>query len=265
MREITIQEQKELMLKMITYLSEVCRENKLSFYLEGGTLIGQIRHGGFIPWDDDFDIAMFREDYEKLCVILSETKPYKIISHRNSKNYGSFFAKLVDTRTQLISPNYHDSSDLGVFIDIFPIDKVPKNKLKKWFYFNRIWYLRKLSIFTILRDVKKSSPLFLPWLFFRNVNRDWIIEKANMIAGSYNKTNSNQITNILGSFVKYVELPIEYYEKSTNIDFENISLPAPIEYDAYLRYIYGDYMELPPEEDRVGHHEYTAYWRTDLI
>lgn len=263
MKVITDQEHKALLLDMVIYLAEVCKENNLRFFLEGGTLIGQVRHHGFIPWDDDFDIAMFRDEYEQLCQILSNNKPYRIITHENSKGYSNFFAKLVDTRTKITSPDYYDSEDLGVFIDIFPLDKVPISKLQQFFYFNRIWYLRKISIFTILKNVKISNPLFLPWLIFKRLNRIKIIEKANRIAKHYNSSKSTELTNILGSFKKYVLFPADYYSETIYIEFEKISLPAPVGFDSYLQVIYGDYMQLPPLEERIGHHDYNLVWRED--
>lgn len=261
MLTISNDEHKKLMLEMIVYLKDVCQENNLEFFLDGGTLIGLIRHQGYIPWDDDFDICMKREDYDKLCELLSKTTPYRIITHRNTTNYSHFFAKLVDVRTQAINPAISDSDDLGVFIDIFPLDKTPKCKIKKFFYFNSIWYLRKIAIFTYLNQVDKKSVLYVPWLFLRNLNREKIIEITNTIATKYNQTDSEDLTNILESFEKYLTIPSDYFIATTNFDFEGISLPAPIGYDSYLRSIYGDYMQFPPKEQQVGHHDYKLLWR----
>ena len=125
MRDITeLEELHQIELDMLKEIDRICRRENIQYYLAGGTLLGAVRHKGFIPWDDDIDIAMARDEYERfLKVMKKERHPYlKIFAMEFDKEYQYTFAKVVDTRTRLIEEIGKDLPDMGVFIDIFPID-----------------------------------------------------------------------------------------------------------------------------------------------
>ena len=139
MQEIkTVEELQKIELEILKYIDKVCKENNLTYFLAYGTLIGAIRHKGFIPWDDDVDIQMPRDDYNKLCDILKEENGrYKLLDHKEGLGYIYPFAKVIDSNTRLIETGLTETVNMGVYIDIFPIDGTP-NDFKK-----RKKYLKK--------------------------------------------------------------------------------------------------------------------------
>ena len=136
MKEITQTEQKEILLDMLKYVDEICKKNNIKYFLYGGTLIGAIRHKGFIPWDDDLDICVPYKDYRKLITLLKQDNKYNVHNPYDNEDYYYFFTKLTDKRTILIEDNYNRIKDMGVFLDIFPFYHLPDsieeyNKLYK--------------------------------------------------------------------------------------------------------------------------------------
>ena len=154
---ISKEDQKKRLMKMITFLEEICKKYNIQYFLDSGSLLGAIRHQGFIPWDDDLDIILFREDYDKLVTLLQNTYPYKVIDHHYTEGYIMPFAKLVDSTTKLVNNKIIETNELGLFIDLFPIDNIPDNWIKKKLYFNEIWYLRKLAWLPSVKKIENLS------------------------------------------------------------------------------------------------------------
>ncbi len=125
MRKIEIDEMRQRLLSMAEYLQNICKENGLKMFLSGGTLLGAVRHKGFIPWDDDIDVHMPRPDYDRLIKIFKRKEnigKYKLLSHELNDKYVYTFAKLVDDDTLLIEDDIYSGVDMGLYLDIFPID-----------------------------------------------------------------------------------------------------------------------------------------------
>ena len=145
----TLQHMKEVELKILIAVDEVCKKLNIDYALDGGTLLGAARHSGFIPWDDDIDLLMPREDYERFIATAQEYLPkeYKIRTFLNTPEYPYLFIKVDDTRTLLVEENLrHLNSGVGIFIDIFPIDGFPETKFKqKLYYLKCRFYLNILS------------------------------------------------------------------------------------------------------------------------
>ena len=128
--KLSLKEIQKIELDILLYLDKVCRENDIKYYLSSGTLLGAIKYQGFIPWDEDIDVIFLREDYNKLIKCFeNETGRYKLLSIYNSKDYYYPFAKLVDTKTTLIE-NSKPINDMGVYIDIVPMDGYLDDKFK---------------------------------------------------------------------------------------------------------------------------------------
>ena len=127
MKKVSMKEVQQISVDLLVYIDELCRDNNINYSIFYGSLIGVERHGGYIPWDDDLDIVLLRPEYEKLLDLLSKQQLYTLLSPHTTENYRYEFAKLVDPRTCAISRQYYgsESSKLGVYVDIFPLDGFP--------------------------------------------------------------------------------------------------------------------------------------------
>lgn len=263
---ISLTEKKLLMLEMLDEIDQFCRENQLTYFLVGGTLLGAIRHKGYIPWDDDIDIGLPRDDYNKLIhSFISPSGNVKIINVDNYDHYRWPSAKAIDTRTKLIELG-DEKSAIGVFIDIFPFDGVKGNyetikkqalRSSKWQY---LLALKRLKI-----DPRRSIAKNLIIVIGRvtKVFPDYyLINKINSIENiSKPFSECEYICNFSGAWgIREITKASNFIE-TIDAEFEGKTYKIPIGYDDYLKTVYGDYMKLPPVEKRVTHHSSEAYWR----
>lgn len=272
--KINIDEQKELEIKILDFFVEICNQNNLTYFLAGGTLLGAIRHKGFIPWDDDVDVMMPREDYEKLLTIFPSHLYYKLLHFGNTHNYPKAFGTINDSRTFKPEDNIRMKCRhiLGVNIDIFPIDNLPNNKDEIHQYFQEVSKMaHKVFCITysygkgknLWLSIKKIVGIFIYRLleFVGIISIDEMINEYNILAQRYN----GKETRMCGVTCSYI-----YGEGEANVKddyfpakrapFEKKEYNIPANYDSYLRGLYGDYMQLPPIEKRVAHHA-TCYWK----
>lgn len=275
MKKLSIEERKKIALDILKYITDLCEKMELKYSLAWGTLLGAVRHKGFIPWDDDVDIVMPRRDYTILMRYLqsSENKLYELYSIYNHKNYYYSIARVIDRRTVLVGERKTTKKqcDCGVFIDIYPIDNSGDSLKKAYkFYYrqNRLEYLKYLALeekFTpsqkgIINTIIKLM-LYLPckiigYRFFENV------------AESNSNKNATKKTNYVCSWccnggmqADKLTFKALYFEETCFMEFESYQFKVSYYYHEILSQVYGDYMLLPPVEKRIGNHAYQAYWR----
>jgi lipopolysaccharide cholinephosphotransferase len=267
MRLATQFELREIQLSILDAVHEFCRKNGIQYYLMYGTLLGAVRHAGYIPWDDDIDIAMFREDYEKFIEEFNNNNSdFEVLTIHNSEGYNYFFAKVsykksiqIDTNVAFLDTN------IGINIDLFPIDKLPGNEdrariLKKLHFLDKLFYSkafklkRKTSFRKILAIlVGKCITLF--------TSKKAIGLKQEKIAKQFNNTDSNTYSFISCSIKKELPLFTKDLFEPVKITFEDRRYIAPKGYDIILKSIYGDYMTPPLMENRISGHNFTAYFK----
>lgn len=265
MHKLTNKELKKLQkieLELLIEFDRICNKHNLKYVLVGGTLIGAIRHKGFIPWDDDIDISMPRNDYNKFIEIqkkeLNHNK-YYFQSMETNKNFGLPFGKL--RRKDSI---YCESTcpiarnEQGIWIDIFPIDKISDNKILAFLDFFKVFYYK--SIIAFKQNFKFASVGFKKLIFdiIKFNSKFYSIDKAKKkyykIIEKQNKKETNSVINHGGVYLLKEIVNKKFFENITTHEFENHKFNIPKDYDEYLTHIYGDYMTLPPKEKRKSHH-----------
>ena len=262
MRTIELEELRSIQLDLLQKTAEFCERNGLRYFLCGGTLIGAIRHKGYIPWDDDIDLAMPRPDYDNFVKIFNRQDSYcQVIELSNAPDYSLAFAKVYDNRTILRELHY-SKANFGVYIDILPADGVKSiAQIKKIMILHKILNTKKANYYkrTISKKIINTFGKLLLLPFSAHQIAKWMDNEARKYTfGSV--PMAGLIANPLG--------PGEMVDKSVfdsdvYREFEGRKYRVPIGYDTWLRSIYGDYMQLPPEEHRVSHHTFDAWWKDD--
>jgi len=238
---------------------EICERLNLRYFLLGGTLLGAVRHEGFIPWDDDIDIGMFREDYE---IFISEApkhlpENYFLQTHKSESSYINNFAKIRNSETTFIeSAAKNLNINHGIFIDIFPLDFYPETNLKRIIFKIKNWiYQRKLSEGFYVKTKKTLKTRVIDSIFhkiFCKLDVYETVAKREKLFKSC--SNSTKIANHCGAWGEKEVVPIEWYGEGKTLMFEGICVNVPQDYESWLNKVYGNYMQLPPIEKRVTHH-----------
>lgn len=270
MREIGLEEHKRLQLEILKVFADFCDKNSLKYFLAYGSLIGAIRHKGFIPWDDDIDVQMPREDYNKMIATFNEQCEVGYIRavcpyDSNSRHP---IVKIQDTRTVKIEKGtwYEAENYLGVAIDIFPLDGEPEDEAEY-----KEWYASLMQIYKNYNYQNMSisgrswkRKLALPLMKMVSGSKKSNLDKAAEMHSKYKYDECNYIGTIECSINEINERHSKKcFEKSVKVPFEGYEFDAPVGYDEVLRDIYGDYMQLPPEDQRTGHRIDELYWKDE--
>lgn len=240
--ELTGEELRESQLRILRRLDAVCRTHHLRYYLAYGTLLGAVRHHGYIPWDDDIDVLMPMQDIIRLEEVLRAEEEFSLISFAGELEYFDIASLMVDNTTVCDFNGFMQLTS-GVSIDIFPLTGVPGEGRE------RTGYLEEMRRF----DSAKWNLLYDP-----GACRRAFIKQAEYML-SFDFDHCAFVGNVLGSdFVRDI-FPRYFFEEPVELEFEGLYLKAPKYYHEYLTQIYGDYMQLPPAEKRVGMHYFKAY------
>lgn len=272
-KELSIKEIQNISLEIVKTIADICENQGFRYYLIYGTLIGAIRHHGFIPWDDDLDIMMPRPDYDKLLDYLNKNKQdhLTVFNHDTNPDYPYMITRISDDRYLMIADN-EKPVGMGAFIDIYPFDGLG-NTIEEALRYG----LKgdRLSSFCYQATRKKFSienttSLFRKiikypvYLVSKLIGKDFFQNKINDLRGKYEYDSSDYV----GCFIWLSggEKDIfkrEWFDEFEMCDFESYRFRIPKGYDSVLKHVYNDYMKLPPEEDRIGHHFYKIYRKTE--
>lgn len=280
MRAIAAEELKQIELNILKDVAAFCDMNGINYFLCGGTLLGALRHGGFIPWDDDIDIAMPREDYLKFIKSYNGfNKNYQVNAIEIDSNWWIDIARVGDLRTIIYDKHWKkEYQKYHVFIDIFPLDGLPENKIKR----NIFYYEQKLlgilhngsacgysfskhysdskGSFIRLKNYIRTVLKYGAVTVFSLLNTQLLIKLIHKNAMRFQYATAKTIAIAViccgGIFEKAEK---KSFDKKLKFAFEDTNFWGPAGYDEYLTNLYGDYMTPPPKENQVSHHDFEAF------
>ncbi len=271
MEALTMKEVQQVSLEILHQVAEVCEAHNWRYSLVYGTLIGAIRHQGYIPWDDDVDIMMPRKDYDVFLNYMHEHRAeypnLKVFDPKSCKDYPYMIARVSDERYGIKMEN-EKPYGMGVFIDIYPYDGLGNTK-QEAVSFGRKGDLLSSLCYQATREhfamettttALKKALKFPTYLVSKCIGKGYFQKQLAKLEGvkSYDEAQYVGCAVWLSGGEKDI-FKREWFDDLVLVPFEQYQFRVPKAYDAVLRHIYGDYMQLPPEKDRIGHHYYTVY------
>lgn len=260
LRQEDVRRIQEIDLRMAEYFVGFCEKHNLLCYFCGGGCIGAVRHQGFIPWDDDLDFFMPRDDYERLKDVWADTDEYALLYPSKYYNDHNIFATIRNKNTTMIKPYQRDIDTIhGISIDIFPLDGCPKHKIQRMYqcFWGLVYQLFCAQVIPnnhgkMIRHIAKVMLALVK----NSETRYKIWKRAEGKMSQYAFKDSMYVTEICAG-PKYMmnEYPKQCFEKALYTAFEDTKMPIPVGYDTYLHMAFGNYMELPPIEERVPSHD----------
>ena len=266
---------KKILFDTLKYFISICEENHLAYYIAAGSALGAIRHHDIIPWDDDIDIYMPRDDYKKFLSLKDQIndKQYQIITLENPGYYLPF-AKMVNSNTTIWEYKQFPFI-IGIFIDIFPLDRINKNKEEtaklvlqyKSKFYNYLRGIKKYTFYDFIQPLKKCEiKSFLNKLLditYYRINNKRFLTDFKCYEEQLNNSNDGDYLVAFGGSYGIKEIyNRDWFLEIIEIDFGDIKVKIPKKYNEYLTYLYGDYMKLPPKEKQISHH-YQHYINID--
>ncbi|MBR4246586.1 MAG: LicD family protein [Treponema sp.] len=269
-KPVSIEELKAMQLEILKAIDDFCKKHLLSYSLCGGSLLGAIRHKGYIPWDDDIDIMMPRPDYEKFSSLFNENVSgntnLKFITCDNDIQYFQPFGKVVDMRTFMTNSYDRPVDSLGVNIDIFPCDGLPNNDAERDLYWKRIAKAKNWNtlFYQKKNDKEKGCKKIIRrilFVFFRFLPANTYAKKLNKMAMKNDFDTSRYVACSVFGYGRKEEMPKSVFDSFVELDFEDEKFNAMQGYEIYLTNLYGNYMKVPPLEKQVPKHDFEVYWR----
>jgi lipopolysaccharide cholinephosphotransferase len=253
-------------LEMLIELDRICRKNGILYQLFGGTLLGAVRHKGFIPWDDDIDVCMLREDYNRFLEICKKdiSEKYFLQTFETDSQFFHSFARIRKNNTLALQKQYSGMNmHHGIFIDIFPLDNIEEGILGKFQYYT-IRFIREMKKIKLRKKSSNSKVKGFVKRIIINITKPIPIKLYNALetklATIYEKIETKKSSLLVEAIkINYKRCTINSsnFKDIIEIEFEGHKFWAPKNYDVILTNMYGDYMSLPPVEERKGHHKIT--------
>lgn len=262
MHLVDTKELKHIQNEILDVFAEFCVQNDLHYWIDCGTLLGAVRHKGYIPWDDDIDVGMLRKDYEKLIALFNNSRKgrYLFKSIETDKDYPFAFGKILDTSTVMYEPDKKGIRH-SINIDVFPYDDAPddKRRLKRMYLRRDVYKSLRLMQLGILKpngSILKQMSIKIISNVLKIFPQNFFTKKILNNAKRYDGKN-----NYVGDFTStgYIYCDKAIFSSFVQLEFEGRWYSAPVGYDKWLKSMYGDYMRLPPEEERVSNHFFIAY------
>lgn len=254
-------------LSIMKLFAEICDKHHLRYYLVGGTMLGAVRHKGFIPWDDDMDVGMPRPDYEKFLTIVRDELPegYSFLNYKQDKDYKRYFSRLVDTNVKVYNASNTNTIVESAWLDIFPFDGMPSNKLGQKIHFwhmTAIRFFYHASCFDELVNLNRPGRAWYLQAAIKFISVTKIgshmdtkklmrkIEKGLM---KYPYDESEYMISFFGAYMLKEIVDKKMLGDGVKYPFENLMLNGPVMYDEFLTHFYGDYMTPPSDGNKDKH------------
>ena len=268
MKIIGLDELKKIELNLLVHFAAYCGAHNLRYYLYAGTLLGAVRHKGFIPWDDDIDVCMPRPDYERFYQLVKKepiSPEIGAITYRDVDTCLCPFIKLQDLRTEGHEEDLREEFQTSVWIDIFPMDGVPADDPTlsgSIRHLNRLVRLISLSSrpFVPCKDPLRLLKRYYIFKRYSKVNLNDVNAEIESIAMRNNYDDCELVGSLVFTDIPQSISPRAGYDNPVMLEFEGHQFPAPSNYDECLTSFYGDYMTPPPEKDRIPH-AFRAWWK----
>lgn len=266
MKELSLQELKEVEFQILKMFDAFCKEHNIRYYLAFGTLLGAIRYKKFIPWDDDIDLLVPREDYDRMIKLFKDSERYRLFAFEKNSKFHYPFAKICDMTTRKEQTIYKNRGvELGVEIDIFPLDTWDNDLNKAKLEAKRIKKLQSWLKATKLDKPLTSHPvklfvwsMLLP--FVKMIGGGFFVKKMIKESNKPEQRGSRYVgAKVWAIYGDRGIIPADAFAESMEIEFEGQMFPAPKGYDTYLTCLYGDYLPEPPKEKQKTHHFFNAY------
>ena len=267
MKKIDSRELKKIQIEILDFVDCFCNNNNINYWLDCGTLLGAVRHDGYIPWDDDIDIGMLRKDYDKFRKLFNKNNSnkyvFKCIEDDNSFYFP--FGKVLDTSTILFEPDEKNGIQLSVNIDVFVYDNAPDDEklLKKMFKRRNLY--KKLHILQLFPKSMNNNNFM--YNFIRKIislllsifPKGYFDKKIVINSKTYVDCKTRRVGNFMG--VNKFVCDKRVFSSFVKHNFEGKDYFIPIGYDEWLTEQYGKYMTLPPKEKQISHHKFVAYYK----
>ena len=260
----SLNELQTMLLEMLAWFHGFCQKNKIRYYILGGTMLGAIRHGGFIPWDDDIDVGIPRKDYEKLLrnkeEYLADEPRYVFESYLDgNKDFEFEFTKLYDTTTTLIE-NRRTRICRGIYIDVFPLDGIGDSKEEACSNYAPIKHL--LDIYAIMtctlrkgRSIYKNLAIILSYIIPRRfLCLNQLVRHINTLCAQRDFDSHEYVGNLMGTGRYKDIMPRMYFGEPTLYKFESLEVYGVQDYKSFLTNVYGNWEQLPPLSKRKSEH-----------
>lgn len=255
-------------LEITNEIVKICTKHNIEYFITSGTMLGAIRHRGFIPWDDDIDIGMMRDQYEKFLSVAEKELPQnlKLVTFMNSPEYHYYISRVVDTDTLIEEERMADGEkETHVSVDVYAIDGSPNSVILRKIYYFKVMYHRALMSLCYKNSIdRKRKRGFLEKILLYIMERIPVEKmttpykqkcKIDKLLKSNDVYKSKYIGDLMGAYRTKEMMPAEYFGKGAMYTFENTVFRGPEKYHEYLTHMYGDYMELPPEPSRRNHYK----------
>lgn len=271
---MALNEVQKIELDMYRMVAAICERHSLRHFALGGTLLGAVRHKGFIPWDDDIDIAMPRPDYDAFLKVVNDELPdgyvAKTYLDERGDSHPTFICQIQDRNTLVRLDFAEESREMSVWLDVFPLDAMPSNSLLRSIHKYRLLYERMKIQFSMYEENVHQHRAGRPWyeralMRFRErtgFGSNWdtweLMRHIERTLRAYDYEREGWFVNMFGAYKFREMFPKEWFGDGIELPFEDTTIPCPVEYDKVLTQMYGDYMTPPPDDKKADQHRMTV-------